>query len=883
MDVLLSQGSGILSKILEIKSINSDMFHSLSGLTGALAIMTNFVEKRVLQGNMIEDAMISQITGTLSNIDKRLNEFKTMYEKTLCMIPYAKLWVTFGPLVGMGSSRILTQLKRLEGDLKGDIELLDLYLQSNQALSLFEISGEKFVNKFNSESLKKFWIDNFEHEKRVSTSMFADSLERTLGLQSDMCAYVTSKIAKMGEVDVDTVINSVGKSSLQMWIASMDGTTSAIINAHSSEITCLEIHRDHLVSGSIDGIAKVFHVQRDGTPLLKTVLVGHTLGINDISCEGVMIATASDDGSAKVWNMMNGTVLFSFEHGSPVKAVFFSGGNKLVTATNKSCQNVTVYDLDRDGIVSAKLYGHVGGTTEICVFGDDVVTTGHDRSLKTWNVHTGSLGQEIARAQNGSIGRMATERFIVTNHAEIIKIWDRSGPESATPHFVKDLHTIQVGEKGYANVHDIHIADDVLYVLLSNYCNIGFENTKILLIDPKTSDITTEFDIQLHIEDGEYCATICGLNDMIYVGTSKGRFIWFRNFVFKGSSCMGMNTCVEKTSSLMNCVNSKPLLCSTRSPSYTNDHFIVGKHGFPSVSVITIEKSSKLKTCWKIPFEFSSNVSCVSEHNGTFLVGCTNGIYRVSLYSECVPKIVAIFEGVVGSMFEYKDNIYAHVTMSDPKRLKHGKSRIVKFCKQGNITVIARDVNPVECNISSLCNYLIYPSNRDGEICVYDMDEDAYRPPIKYTGDSVVTHIRTTGSEIWTVHGRMDIKVWVKENSDITFKCKHEIALSTEVSDLFVSDDNNLRGVKVFSVAMLDGTVNDFVLNGDKLQTRVRADHTSGPVALVSGVSLGSEMRMSYISTKIPVNQLIADKSLENADEKKVSGLTRALSSFFGN
>jgi hypothetical protein len=82
---------------------------------------------------------------------------------------------------------------------------------------------------------------------------------------------------------------------------------------------------------------------------------------------------------------------------------------------------------------------------------------------------------------------------------------------------------------------------------------------------------------------------------------------------------------------------------------------------------------------------------------------------------------------------------------------------------------------------------------------------------------------------------------------------------------------------------MLDGTVNDFVLNGDKLQTRVRADHTSGPVALVSGVSLGSEMRMSYISTKIPVNQLIADKSLENADEKKVSGLTRALSSFFGN
>jgi hypothetical protein len=82
MDVLISQESGILSKILEIKSINSDMFHSLSGLTGFLAIMTSFVEKRVLQCNMIEDAMICQITGTLSTIDKSLNEFKIMYEKS---------------------------------------------------------------------------------------------------------------------------------------------------------------------------------------------------------------------------------------------------------------------------------------------------------------------------------------------------------------------------------------------------------------------------------------------------------------------------------------------------------------------------------------------------------------------------------------------------------------------------------------------------------------------------------------------------------------------------------------------------------------------------------------------------------------------------------
>jgi hypothetical protein len=575
--------------------------------------------------------------------------------------------------------------------------------------------------------------------------------------------------------------------------------------------------------------------------------------------------------------MMNGAVLFSFEHGSPVKAVFFSGGNKLVTATTKSFQNVTVYDLDRDGIVSAKLYGHVGGTTEICVFGDDVVTTGHDRSIKTWNVHTGSLGQEITRAQNGSIGRMATERYIVTNHGETIKIWDRSGGDSNPPHFVKDLHTIQVGEKGYANVHDIHIEDDVLYVLLSNYCNIGFENSKVVLIDPKTSNITIEFDIQTYIEEGEHCATICGSKDMIYIGTSKGRFIWFHKFMFKGSSCMGLNTFVEKTSSFMNRVDERPLFCSTRSPSYTNDHFLVGKQGFPLVSVVTVEKSTKFKTCWKVPFEFPTNVTCVSEYNGTFLVGCTNAIYRVSLYSECIPKIIAAFEGVVGSMFEYKDNIYAHITVTDSKRLKYGKSRIIKFCKQGKLTVIARDVHSHECNISLFRNYLIYPRSNDGEICVYDIDEDVCRPPIKYHGGAAVTHIRTTSSEIWTVHGRMDIKVWVKEKSDITFTCKHDIALQTEVSDIFVSEDQNLKDVKCFTVAMLDGTVNDFILHNDELTSLVHANHTSGHVSLVSGVSLGSEMRMSYISSPQKVHLQSC-----SSDDKSGPGLTRALSSFFG-
>lgn len=873
MDVIINQGSGILSKILEIKSIHSDMFHSLSGLTGALAIMSSFVEKRVLEGNVMEDVMVEQIKGTLSSIDKRLTEFKLMYEKNLCFIPYAKMWVLFGPLVGMGSSRILTQLRRLEGDLKGDIQLLDLYMQSNQALSLFEISGEKFAKMFPTDELKLFWASNFDRETRVSSSKFVDALCRHLPMPPDVCAYVSSKISVMGEVDVETVIKSVGKSSIAMWVASMDGATSAFLNAHASEITCLEMHRGHLVSGSMDGLAKVFHVQLDGTPLLKTVLVGHARGINDVSCEAGMVATASDDGTAKVWNMMNGEVFFSFQHTSPVKAVFFAGGNKLVTATTQSCQNVTVFDLDRAGIVCGKLYGHVGGTTEICVFRDDVVTTGHDRSIKTWNVHTGRLGQEISRAQNGAIGRMATENFIVTNHGETIKIWDRDMLDSISSNFVKVLHTIDLGERGYTTVHDIHIAGDVLYILISNTYDSIFENTRILLVDPLSGKICNELTIRELVEEGEHCAVICGSGDSIYVGTSKGRFLWFVDLIFKGSSSMGVSTCVEKTSGFANDLISNPLV--SRTSSALHEHILVGKQGFSDMVQIATSNVSCMNTCTRTPLRFDSTVFCACDCKGTFLVGCSNAIYRVSPYSGCVPKTIAVFEGVAGSLFEYKDSVYAKIVTTDPKRLKHRKNRIVKICKEGSMTVIARDVHAPESNICAFGRYLIYPGSNEDEICMYDMDEESCRSSIRYTGGATVTHIRSTESEIWTVHGRMDITVWCKDPSDSVFKFRQQIQLTTQISDLIVDKDaNDETG---FVVAMLDGTVNYVVSDGKTLQSHVYANHRSGPVALARGISIGTEMRLCSMAKTWPGKGITEDIG----EAKKCSEFTRMISSLF--
>lgn len=807
MDILIQQGNLVLKNVLSIKSVNADMFHALGGLTGALAVMLEFVEKRIKEDNPLDEVMAAQIRGTLANIGAKLDDFHKMYSREVCGIPYAKLWVVAAPLVGMGSKRILTQLRRLEADLSGDIALLDLQIQSNQAMALYEIAGGHFLKKFTDADLKNFWTSNFENDQRVPAREFADALAAETGLPAKACAYAATSVASAGGVDALAFNRAAAGLSLEEWASSVDGLVTTLVNASAGEVTCMTHHRGHLVTGSADKVAKVFHIRPDATPLLKTVLVGHTGPINDISCEGGLVATASDDATVKVWNIMDGTLLKTVEHDAPVNAVFFSGPGTLVTATNSSTQNVAVHDLETDR-VSAKLYGHVGGTAGISVLGSKVFTAGTDRAIKSWDVETGVQTQEVRHAHAHAIECVTADRLLATYADTVLKVWtmNREGG-------IVELCSLNVGLKSYADVHGMQIRDGRLYVAISDFVMSGrHSNSRIVVVDVRSKKVLHTIRV-----DGEspsvHPTSICVIGDAVYAGLSDGGIRWYRDLEEVGASSIPKHAGAVLRSSL---APGRPLLAAA------SGSFVAGKTGSPDLLVNGVRTAT-------LPVPATS----VHATPTKFYAGAENAVFSIAR-DGAVEKMCDV-GGTVGSLFVRGGALYAQVFTPETRYAKYRKNKVVKVAHDGAVETIAQDVYSLDANICDFGGELVYPGVNDGELGVYDMEEGAALPPVKYSMPTV-THIRSAGDELWTVHGGMDIAVW-KYLPDGYLSHVRTITTDAEVADLAVSET-------AITIAYTDGTVEKRARDGGRGKTL--ANHKSGPVALAGPLALGVEMRLSF-------------------------------------
>jgi hypothetical protein len=427
MDVLLVSGNAILREILSIKKANTDMYNSLSSLTGSLAVMIDFVNRRLREDNPIEDAMIRQLESTLASIDAEIKSFHEMSGKKLCgLFPYWRAWISLAPAIGMGARRILLRLQRLETDLATDLKLLDLQMQSTRTMSLYEMSGAAFLRQFESKSSKEFWVRHFEHAAAVPEDDFSSALDwefRDLRDSNDhvlrLARFCAAALSRDGFVDVRDFSSSVGSLSLGGWASRDPKALTLIRPAHGGSVAFMENHGNHVVTGSEDGVAKVFSLRPDGALLLKTVLIGHSAAINDASCLDATVATASDDRSVKLWNMMDGTLLKTIRLSDAAKAVFFVSASRLVIASARPTHNIDIVD-PGDNTVKARMYGHDSGTTSVSVCEGAVVTSGRDGFIRTWDAATGS---EVSSVE-GAAARCEASGDLVASYADsTLKLW----------------------------------------------------------------------------------------------------------------------------------------------------------------------------------------------------------------------------------------------------------------------------------------------------------------------------------------------------------------------------------------------------------------------------------------------------------------------------
>jgi hypothetical protein len=122
----------------------------------------------------------------------------------------------------------------------------------------------------------------------------------------------------------------------------------------------------------------------------SVILSGHTDGIHALAffSDGKRLASASHDGTVKLWDVQTGQCLHTFAgHEKAVRAVSVSADGKLI-ASGSDDRTARVWDVTT-GAQVAQLEGHGGAVRGVAFLpGGSLLTAGRDGTLRTWDVKT---------------------------------------------------------------------------------------------------------------------------------------------------------------------------------------------------------------------------------------------------------------------------------------------------------------------------------------------------------------------------------------------------------------------------------------------------------------------------------------------------------------
>jgi WD40 repeat protein len=166
--------------------------------------------------------------------------------------------------------------------------------------------------------------------------------------------------------------------------------------------------------------------------ILKNDLEAHEQGINSVSIspDSKKIATASEDGTAKIWTISGQLILTLNGHQGAIYGISFSPDNNLI-ATASGDKTVKLWTLD--GKEKIILKGHTAAVYNV-VFSPDgklVATTSQDKTVRIWDV-SGHL-ITVLRGHTKSVDDVSfsldQKQLVTASRDGSVRLWEITGKE----------------------------------------------------------------------------------------------------------------------------------------------------------------------------------------------------------------------------------------------------------------------------------------------------------------------------------------------------------------------------------------------------------------------------------------------------------------------